>query len=50
MNYVNKNYFVASQPPATPIGLPALCKMAFDGLDLAPVWNDLVHHATARPE
>lgn len=50
MNYVNKNYFVASQPPATPIGLPALCKMAFDGLDLAPVWNDLVHRVQAQPD
>jgi hypothetical protein len=35
--------------PATPIGLPALCQMAFDGLDLAPVWNDLVHRVTAEP-
>ena len=50
MNYVNKNHFVTSQPPATPIGLPALCKMAFDGLDLAPVWNDLVHRVQAQPD
>src|SRR2546428_13362700 len=28
--------------PATPIGLPTLAKMAFDGVDLAPVWNTLV--------
>jgi len=34
----------------TPIGLPALCKMAFDGLDLAPVWNDLVLRVRARPD
>jgi hypothetical protein len=38
------------QQPATPIGLPALCKMAFDGLDLAPLWNDLVHRVRARPD
>ena len=36
--------------PATPIGLPALCKMAFDGLDLAPLWNDLVHRVRAKPD
>ena len=35
--------------PATPIGLPALCQMAFDGLDLAPVWNKLVHRVEAQP-
>ena len=33
----------SEQFPATPIGLLALCTMAFDGLDLAPVWNTLVH-------
>lgn len=33
-----------------PIGLPALCKMAFDGLDLAPVWNELVLRVRARPD
>ena len=37
------------QYPATPIGLPTLCKMAFDGLDLAPVWNTLVHRVTEKP-
>lgn len=30
-----------------PIGLPPLAKMAFDGRDLAPVWNELVQRATA---
>jgi len=40
----------AHQDAATPIGLPALCKMAFDGLDLAPVWNDLVHRVRAKPD
>ena len=34
----------------TPIGLPALCKMAFDGLDLAPVWNELVQRVQAKPD
>ena len=34
---------------AIPIGLPALCQMAFDGHDLAPVWNKLVHRVRARP-
>jgi hypothetical protein len=29
-----------------PIGLPTLAKMAFDGCDLAPVWNHLVHRVT----
>ena len=24
--------------------------MAFDGLDLAPVWNDLVHRVQAQPD
>jgi hypothetical protein len=33
----------------TPTGLPALAKMAFDGLDLGPVWNTLVRRATAQP-
>ena len=37
------------QYPATPIGLPTLCQMAFDGIDLAPVWNTLVHRVTEKP-
>ena len=41
---------VANERPATPMGLPALCKMAFDGFDLAPVWNELVHRVQARPD
>jgi hypothetical protein len=39
----------AAQTQATPMGLPALCKMAFDGLDLAPVWNELVLRVRAAP-
>lgn len=47
---MNANFALANaQRPATPIGLPALCQMAFDGLDLAPVWNSLVHRVTAQP-
>lgn len=46
----NTNAAVANEPyPATPIGLPTLCQMAFDGLDLAPVWNRLVHRVNAQP-
>ncbi len=47
---MNANFTLANaQCPATPIGLPALCQMAFDGLDLAPVWNSLVHRIKAQP-
>jgi glutathione synthase/RimK-type ligase-like ATP-grasp enzyme len=35
--------------PATPIGIPALAKLAFDGIDLAPVWNCLVDHVNQFP-
>ena len=46
----NTNLAVADEQfPAVPIGMPALCQMAFDGLDLAPVWNRLVHQVTAQP-
>jgi hypothetical protein len=44
------NLAIAEEPwPPTPIGLARLCKLAFDGLDLAPVWNQLVHRAKAGP-
>jgi hypothetical protein len=47
----NTNLAVANEPyPATPIGLPTLCQMAFDGLDLAPVWNRLVLRVKAQPD
>ena len=50
MTSANANLAVANeQYPATPIGLPALCKMAFDGRDLAPVWNKLIHRVKAQP-
>ena len=46
----NTNLAVADEQfPAVPIGMPALCQMAFDGLDLAPVWNRLVHQVSAQP-
>jgi hypothetical protein len=32
-----------------PIGIPALVKMAFDGHDLAPLWNALVHRVNEDP-
>jgi hypothetical protein len=31
------------------IGLPTLAKLAFDGCDLAPIWNELVLRATNDP-
>jgi hypothetical protein len=37
------------QAPAVPIGLPALIKMAFDGVELAPVWNALVGRVKDDP-
>jgi hypothetical protein len=39
---------VGSEPPV-PIGLPTLAKMAFDGADLAPVWNALVTRVDQDP-
>src|ERR1700749_4821514 len=35
--------------PATPIGLPALVKMAFDNVELAPLWNMLALRAQDDP-
>ena len=34
----------------TLIGLPSLAKLAFDGCNLAPLWNDLVTRATENPD
>lgn len=36
--------------PAMPIGMPTLVKMAFDGADLAPVWNGLVARVNENPD
>ena len=33
----------------TLIGLPTLAKLAFDGGDLAPLWNELVLRARKNP-
>jgi len=38
-----------SPAPAEPIGLPTLLKTAFDGVDLAPVWNMLVGRVSENP-
>jgi hypothetical protein len=47
----NANFAVANEHyPATPIGLAVLCKMAFDGLDLPPVWNRQVLRVKALPD
>ena len=35
--------------PTVPIGIPTLVKMAFDGVDLAPVWNSLVTRVNENP-
>jgi hypothetical protein len=35
---------------AVPIGLPRLAKMAFDGVDLAPLWNTLVLRVQDDPD
>ena len=40
----------AQSRAATPIGLPTLAKMAFDGLDLAPMWNELVLRLDVAPD
>jgi hypothetical protein len=39
---------VAAGPPI-PIGIPRLSQIAFNGFDLAPVWNSLVHRVNANP-
>jgi hypothetical protein len=41
INAAASNYGADNCPP-TPIGLPTLAKLAFDGMDLAPIWNTLV--------
>ena len=41
--------YAAHEGPAVPIGLPTLIKLAFDGVDLAPVWNTLVGRVNDDP-
>jgi hypothetical protein len=38
----------ADHPPV-PMGIPTLVKMAFDGVDLSPVWNSLVGRVNENP-
>src|ERR1700676_3204284 len=38
----------ANYPPV-PMGIPTLVKMAFDGVDLSPVWNSLVGRVNENP-
>ena len=35
--------------PPVPMGIPTLVKMAFDGVDLSPVWNSLVGRVNENP-
>jgi hypothetical protein len=37
-------------PPAVPIGLAKLAKLAFDGVDLDPLWQDLLQRAIDSPQ
>jgi glutathione synthase/RimK-type ligase-like ATP-grasp enzyme len=41
--------YTAHEGPAVPIGLPTLIKLAFDGVDLAPLWNTLVGRVNDDP-
>jgi hypothetical protein len=41
--------YAAHESPAVPIGLPTLIKLAFDGIDLAPLWNTLVGRVNDDP-
>ena len=51
MTSLNANAALADElDPVAPIGLPKLCQMAFDGLDLAPVWNKLVLRVKSQPD
>ncbi|HZT25896.1 MAG TPA: hypothetical protein VFA57_09360 [Pseudolabrys sp.] len=43
------NAHISLNHHAVPIGLRALCQMAFDGRDLTPTWNALVHRLQAAP-
>jgi hypothetical protein len=42
---------IASAEAAGPvlIGVPTLAKLAFDGCDLAPIWNELITRAKNDP-
>ncbi|MGZ5897666.1 MAG: hypothetical protein ACXWJ6_15600, partial [Xanthobacteraceae bacterium] len=38
-----------AEAPPVPMGIPTLVKMAFDGVDLSPVWNSLVGRVNENP-
>ena len=47
MNVHNNSFAPADDRCPIPIGLPALATLAFNGCDLAPLWNELVTRVTA---
>ena len=49
MNVMSDLDALVGRGPPVPIGLPTLAKMAFDGADLAPVWNALVMRVDQDP-
>ena len=49
MNVHSHAFAAAEAAGPTLIGLPTLAKLAFDGCDLAPVWNELVVRAQNDP-
>ena len=49
MNVHDKAFATAYDRAPTLMGLPTLAKLAFDGCDLAPIWNDLVTRASNDP-
>lgn len=49
MNAHNSSFAPADTAAPAPIGLPTLAKLAFDGCDLAPIWNELVMRAQSDP-
>jgi len=51
MNFhLGQTTFDDDQEFPVPIGVPALSKLAFDGFDLAPTWNTLVHRFSNAPD
>ena len=49
MNVHSNSFADADDGAPALIGLPVLAKLAFDGCDLAPIWNELVVRATNDP-
>jgi len=50
MNVHSHAFAAAEESGPALIGLPTLAKLAFDGCDLAPVWNELVTRAQSDPD